>query len=304
MLKCDIERFFENYKSILDTCKFSPKFIWNLDETMLNIGELREKTAAKKGSVIPVVEKPRLAEHVTLLLCVSAFGGWLKPLAIFPLKTVPPFAEEVYEAFYMAGQDSGWIDGRIFKNYIEKIFVKAIDDLRVKEGKMDELALLLLDHHSSRDSIDVKMLWETHKIIIHFLPPHSSAIMQPLDLSVNGEFKENFRTRCVFIKNESAQERRNRILQIADRALSRVNNRDTILTGFERTGLWPYQPEVALCSNMLVDTVSPLPALEPGKRRKRRKNMSGGGIFENGTNIVLSPDTVNLQFATVSTEPH
>ncbi len=60
--------------------------------------------------------------------------------------------------------------------------------MRANDG---EPVLLVFDH------LDSKMLLYSHKIILFVLPPHSSALTQPLDLSVNGEFKRAMGKRFV-----------------------------------------------------------------------------------------------------------
>ena len=80
-----------------------------------------------------------------------------------------------------------------------------------------------------------------------------------VDLSTNGEFKQKLRERFQYISGEDASSKRNRLLQISARVLSRVNNKDTILTGWERAGLWPYNPEIAYKSSAVVETIEQLP---------------------------------------------
>ena len=40
--------------------------------------------------------------------------------------------------------------------------------------------------------------------------------------------------------------------------LSRVNKKETILTGWERALLWPYNPEIAYKSSAVVETIEQL----------------------------------------------
>jgi hypothetical protein len=247
------------------------------------------KIVCEKGGARSVALEQKMTEHTTLLLFVSAAGGWLKPLAICPLKTLPEFAASVYEDFNISGQENGWIDGAIFKNYIENYFVQEMDKMRANKGEEDEPVLLVMDHHVSRDALDAKMLWEKHKILLLLIPAHSSHIVQPLDLSTNGEFKQKFRERFEVIIGEDASTRRNRMMQIAARVLSRVNNKDTILTGWARAGLWPYNPEVAYRSTAVVDRIDQLPSSKLKKKRKRGPKINGGQIIYNGEISIASP---------------
>jgi len=260
---------------------------------MLDGGKSRKKLVSEKdGSAEIAIEEPFM-EHVTILLFTSAAGEWIKPLAIFPLKTLPEFAPQVYEDFNISGQESGWIDGPIFKNYIQNFFVDYIADMRSKSLQPNEPILLIIDNHSSRDALDAKILWEVYRILLLLIPSHSSHITQPLDLSTNGEFKQKLRERFKYVPGESKAEHRNRLLQISGRVLSRVNNKDTILTGWERSGMWPYNPANAFRSTAVVERIEQLPSSTVTGKRKRGMKMNGGKVVYNGKIAVPTPTIDN-----------
>jgi hypothetical protein len=261
---------------------------------MLNGGKSKKKLACEKGGPRSIALEQKMTEHVTLLLFISAAAAWMKPLAIFPLKTLPEFAPTVYEDFNISGQENGWINGPIFKNYIEEYFVQKIIEMRARDGNILEPALLVMDHHVSRDALDAKSLWENNKIMLILIPAHSSHITQPLDLSTNGEFKQKLRERITAEMDEDASTRRNRLLQITAKVLSRVNNKDTIETGWRRSGLWPYNPEVAYRSSAVVDSIDKLPSSEQKKKRKRGQKITGGQIIYNGNSSTPLPSTAAI----------
>ncbi len=139
---------------------------------------------------------------------------------------------------------------------------------------------------------------DAHKILLILIPAHiisyrdSSHITQPLDLSTNGEFKQKLRERFKPIFGEDGSMRRNRLLQISARALSRVNNKDTILLGWSKSGLYPFDPEVAYRSTAIVETIDEFPSHKLGKKRKRGPKINGGEIIYNGKRAVSSPPPV------------
>ncbi len=111
----------------------------------------------------------------------------MKPIAIYVLKNLPPLVPEIINQFNITGQGYGWINGSIFKNNIQYGFVEKINKLRAFDGNSDEPLLTIFDHHTSRDILDPKALWKSHKIVLFVLPPHSYALTQPLDFSCNGD---------------------------------------------------------------------------------------------------------------------
>jgi hypothetical protein len=262
---------------------------------MINLGKSLKKIVSRAKGPRQCVPEYTQYEHITLLLFSSAKAGWLKPLCILPLKNLPPLTQDVLDSFQFSGQENGWIDGPIFKNIIETYFVEEIRKLRIKLEKEDEPALLIFDHHSSRDALNEKLLWEAHKIICLVIPAHSSAVTQPLDLAINGEFKHHLKERFQSVKEEDSQERRNRLLQIVDLVLSRVTNKDTALTGWRRTGLWPFNPEAPLKSNTLRDDLPSLEQKRAGKRRKSGPCIYGGRIMYDGKVVNSLPAQVEIE---------
>jgi hypothetical protein len=257
---------------------------------MLNVHEGKEKVIRRNDHPSPCRKTVKIGEHMTLLLFINAAGESQTPLIILPLKTVPPLDPEIQKQFHFAGQSSGWMTGQIFKNIIENGFSIAIESMRVDKN---EPVLLIFDHHSSRDSIDAEKMWNDHKILLLIILPHSSALTQPLDLSVNGELKRLLSERFHDIPDESLTDRRNRLLQILHRCLSRAQCPDIVLSGFERTGLWPFNPQVVYNSAMVLTSVKPKPSVEAGKKRKRGKSMDAGGIVYFGEiNILPSQEKV------------
>ena len=248
---------------------------------MLNMKQVTNKIAIKKGKGTPILPNVQYDEHITLLLFISAAGNWTKPLAIFPLETEPHLSEEVKDYFKITGQENGWIDGRIFKNSVENGFVEDMIKLRGDADK-DEVVLLLTDGHASRGSLDAKKLWDEFKIMILILPPHSSALIQPLDLSVNGEFKGAFSNRLSLSNCNNKAEKRQKVMETALRCLTRVNNMDTIKNGWERTGLMPININAVLTSNMVKDETYFKKDNEPKQKRRRGQKITGGRIMYDG----------------------
>ena len=216
---------------------------------------------------------------------VSANGKKTKPLAIFPLKTCPILSQEVMENIYITGQQNGWITGNIFNNYIEKIFVPAIQNMRIKCSNLNEPVLLIFDIHTSRSFINAKMLWENDKIIFLGLPSRSSAILQPFDLSVNAVFKSTLKSLFKSVDNESRSETRSRLMYAAHRSLQMTLNPHTIKLGCERCGLWPINPQIINENKMVIHKPTQINCINPNNRRKRGPDMSKGNILFEEENI-------------------
>jgi hypothetical protein len=83
---------------------------------------------------------------------------------------------------------SGWINTEIFIECCEKL-LKDINFKRTLLKKPDERALLILDGHTTRMNLNLWTKFNNEKVDVLILPSHTSNLLQPLDLCVNGFFK-------------------------------------------------------------------------------------------------------------------
>lgn len=230
---------------------------------MVASGSNREKAACLVDSAKPCIPTSETTEHLTLCLFIAANGTHLRPTVIFPLKNAPALVNEITQYYNIAGQDNGWINGAIFTQLIMDQFVSEINDYRTKNNCQNQYCMLLLDNHSSRNNLNTELLLNQHKIVIWFLPPHSSHITQPLDLSCNGVLKQQLAKLYKHDPNDDASLRRNKILLACKRALSSALCENTILTGFERTGLWPFNKKVGMKEEMFHPLLDERPLKKP-----------------------------------------
>lgn len=272
---------------------------FNLDETWLNDLPDHHKSAGFKGGPRPViVYPPAIAEHITLVPCVNGAGESFDTTAIVPLKTLPPLIDEVKEYFNITGSNDGWMNSLILKNVVEGIFVKQLQAYRQKKGLEGRAALLILDNHSSRVAVDEELLWREHKLIVLYIPPHSSALLQPLDLHPNVVFKQEyfkFKPNCDGLTKPEA---RNYELQAARLAMSSALSLGSVIRGWARCGLISkYKHEngttiadlQTILKNKMVEwPYEPLPTVI-GKRKLGPK-FGTGGVWTNNENMVnLNP---------------
>jgi hypothetical protein len=81
----------------------------------------------------------------------------------------------------VAGFDSGWITV-ILKTTIEKLFMEKVARERRKEGMNGRWALFHLDNHSLRFLFADEQYFESDELKKLPIPPHSSSLIQPLNL--------------------------------------------------------------------------------------------------------------------------
>lgn len=183
----------------MDTYPFHPDFIWNADETMISIADNQSKVIVFNDSPPPTRAIPSRLEHITLMLAGSASGYPLQPFAILPLKTMPDLPDHLLTRYkFYVGNSSGWQTEESLITWLFFHFVPHIQRMREIHGN-DQPALLVLDGHSSRNNLNLKQLWDDHKVAITLIPPNTSHLLQPMDLSVNSTLKLELGKKFKFI---------------------------------------------------------------------------------------------------------
>lgn len=111
----------------------------------------------------------------------------LPPFLIFE-KAYPfgPYARNGPDnALYGVSPNRLYMNSELFYLWVERLFIP-------KTTHIPRPIILILDGHGSH--IDVKMidLMKEHQIILYCLPPHTTNILQPLDVSVFRPLKTAF----------------------------------------------------------------------------------------------------------------
>ena len=81
--------------------------------------------------------------------------------------------------------DSGWMESANFHEWFVKIFLPATADMR-KTGPV----VLFLDGHKSHETLSLLELAREKNVVVYVFPPHTTHLLQPLDVGVFGPFKK------------------------------------------------------------------------------------------------------------------
>ncbi len=263
-----VDGWLKMYKHLLERGNYTSNMIWNADETFLFPGKGRVKLLGCSGGKAPLQARLDKSKHMTLHLCVSAAGKAMKPMIIFPLKRMPVLTEASANYFSGAAQAKGWMVKKLFRKWLKETFVPAINAEREQMNDPTARALLVADGHSTRADPKVLDILVENDIDCIILPAHSSSILQPLDLSVNGEFKRLLSTLYHPLQNATAEERRLYLVEQSRLALNTVLTELHICKGFTATGLWPFDKTKALGSDLVSDTPAVMPAALRSTRRR------------------------------------
>ena len=108
--------------------------------------------------------------------------------------------------------------------------------------------MLILDSHGSHVDVDFLYTCWTSKVAIVFLLPHSSHVLQPLDLSLFAVLKIKYREQIKIgaVLSDSALIKKRKFIQYYEVARSRSFILSTIEAGWRATGIYPFNPSLPL----------------------------------------------------------
>ena len=110
-----------------------------------------------------------------------------------------------------------------------------------------------LEAHSSHIDIHTSKFCRENNIILYCLPPHSSHLTQPLDVSFFKPLKSAWGKACnsYCATNPGFQVTKHKFAQVLHEAWVPSTRMSTIVNGFREAGICPYKPEVVLKSKLL-----------------------------------------------------
>ncbi|XP_071571469.1 uncharacterized protein [Temnothorax nylanderi] len=196
--------------------------------------------ASKRDRQVGQVTSADRGTLVTVCFAVNAIGNVIPPFFIFPrVKYNESFVDNGPEGSDGDAYPSGWMTVKSFLKFM-KHFVKYSCVSR------ENPTLLILDNHESHVSIEGINFAKENGITLLTLPPHCSNKLQPLDIAVYSSFKTRYNIvmsnwmlsnpgKTVTIYNIPGFVR-----DVVSQAFSRAN----IMSGFRKSGIHPFNPEI------------------------------------------------------------
>lgn len=239
--KTEVNLFYELLGQLMEKYRFVPKNIYNCDETGISTVQTPGKILAEKGMKrVGSITSWERGKNITMMCAMSAAGGYIPPMFIFPRKRLTPLLEKdgPAGALYKCS-DSGWINEGLFLEWLG--FFK-----QHAKPSADEPILLILDNHASHSSLPIYEYCKGNHIHMLSLPPHTSHRMQPLDVSFFGPFKAAYKRECdAFLKSHLAEKiTPYEVASLVRRAFNNVASISKGESGFRSTGIFPLNPEI------------------------------------------------------------
>lgn len=235
--------------------------IYNFDETGFAMGltaTAKVITRADTGSRRCPLLQPGNREWVTAIESTGASGFSLPPMVIFKGKVfVESWADMIPDTWFLQKSKNGWTSDEIGLEWLQKVFLPSTFS-RTK-GKF---RLLILDGHGSHLTPKFDEICYQNDVIPICMPPHSSHLLQPLDVGCFAVLKRAYgkKVEDLMRANQNHIDKLD-FLDIFPSARIEAFKSETIKNSFAATGLVPYDPDrVILKLNIRLSTPTPPPS--------------------------------------------
>ncbi|KAF2897207.1 hypothetical protein ILUMI_08968 [Ignelater luminosus] len=222
----------------------NPSQIWNLDETSFCLDPSETKVVAPTGFPVHRATARPGKKNITVSMACNAAGQKSKkatPLIVFRGKHVwyswMAASNEEFTGITYAATKNGWMELDTFRNYLEKSCLKFIGDKRP--------TLLIYDGHSSH--IDLQLVQKAceENVIILKLAPHTSHILQPLDLCVFRSLKQRWDQQLIKWQRQNyGQKLSKRVFSTLISKIWTETDSTIIRNGFKTAGIVPFNHQI------------------------------------------------------------
>jgi hypothetical protein len=255
---------------------------YNFDETGFTMGvagSVKVVTASERRSR-PIGVQPGNREWVTLIAGVNARGWAIPPFFIFKAKNHDrSWYHDILDDWRIGVSDNGWTTNELGLAWLQH-FIKYTETRTVGSYR-----LLIIDGHESHKSLAFQDLCEENKIITLCMPPHSSHILQPLDVGCFAPLKRAYGREIRGLANSHIDYiDKKAFLASFKEVYNGSFSKENIQSSFRATGLVPHSPEVVL-SKLEVKPRTPTPPL-PGAVEWQPKTPSNAREIEAQSTLI------------------
>lgn len=233
--RVNVEVFFKAYVEAVERHSFMPARIFNLDESGLSTVMKPCKVVCEKGRPVASQVARERGNHMTFVGIVNAAGHGFPPVFIVARKKMnADFQRATTPGTTVLLQANGWMDHERFVQTLEHLH-------KVSYSSVENKILLIMDNAECHMNIHAVEYAIRHGIVIVTLPPHTTAKLQPLDVSVFGPFKSVLRSIQDDFKlsNPHVPITEHMLPEMACKAWDKVCNVTNIANGFRATGIFP-----------------------------------------------------------------
>jgi hypothetical protein len=254
-----ITRWFELVRETKEKYGILDEDIHNFDESGFMMGVIKSQmvfTASEKRTN-PKKIQPGNREWVTIIQGICAAGWAIPPFVIFSGKVlISSWYAGMPRDWAIEVSPNGWTTDELALKWLKHF------DAHTKEHTVGAYRLLIVDGHGSHNTKEFHEYCEEQKIIVLCMPPHSSHLLQPLDVGCFAPMKRAYYTEIEsWSRYAGTQVKKETFLPAFRIAFDKAITKDNILASFRGAGLVPHDPERVLSKlDVVLRTPTPPPS--------------------------------------------
>ena len=224
--------------SLLD----EPLQIFNADETGFLMAPQPTKVLPGKGDPNAYQQGSSDKSQIIVLMRSNAVALCIPPLVVYPgCNFHQTFIENFYSHFPMAifgHSTNGWMDVDLFEKWLEELFIPETEKACILKP-----VLPVIDGTKCHISLPISEHCDDNNIFLYTLLPNATHLIEPLDLSLMGSIKTNYRE-CIskwLQNNPGGIYDKNAFIKV----FAEVHNKaaaENAVSSFCHTGIFPWDP--------------------------------------------------------------
>ena len=239
--------------------------LWNTDETGLCLDATSKKVLARRGvKSVYEVGGGSGREYITVLACGSADGVKLPPLVVYKAKNLwARWTRGGPAGTVFSVSDSGWMEEGNFKEWFKQLFIPAVSHL-LESGPV----VLFADGHGSHIGYELIDTAMKHNIVLMCLPPHTSHVLQPLDVTCFAPMKQEWKKALKHFKVSSGAMHvsKSEFLPLLKIVWEKSLLESHLRNGFKACGLHPLSREAISTTKLSPSPSTSNTAKQPARR--------------------------------------
>ena len=243
--------WFEKLQEMINLHGIEASDIYNFGETGFMIGVGKDQWIITREPQRKIVDGTiSNREMVTVVEAVSTDCFTVPPVIILKAKSLLYRWFDVLQGDeHLAVTENAYINDALAFQWIQHF------ERHTRKRTKGKYRMLICDRHGSHFSYEFIHFCEQRNIVLYFLPPHSSHILQPLDVGVFGVFK-HWHSEAIEAATATGYQKITKDIFLAgiDAIRQKTFKRNTVARGFKLTGIYPFNPDI-VC-DLLPDSVA------------------------------------------------
>jgi hypothetical protein len=233
-----IQAWFMKVQAKIEELGVLPEDMWNMDECGVRVGVSKSQYVYTKHGKQILIPHANNREQISLVECCSADGRVIDPMLIIKASTIfEHWIVDLPPKYLIHTSDSGYSNDQTSLDWI-----KHFDRMTENQTK-GVWRLLFLDGYGSHYTKEFCEYAESKKIQLIGLPPHTTHLLQPLDVGCFQPLKWYHGRTLDYASRTGARDiNKTDFLAVIDEVRRETFKKGTIKSGWRRTGLYPFNP--------------------------------------------------------------